>query len=100
MFLTLTPDIVLYTLSYLTLPDVLKLYTLSHDTHDFLVDHESAVFHQLAVLHRFVTPGTTLEDAVADEHTVGGLLDGVTTWKELCMSAKFTCYMSGKLIRP
>lgn len=99
MFATLSPDVVLYTLSYLTLPDVLKLYTLSRSVHSFLLDHEPSIFHRLAILHRFVSSGTTLDDAVVEEHSLGGLLDGVSTWKELCTSIKFAFAAYSSLTR-
>ena len=84
MFSSLSTDIVLYTLSFLPLPDVVKLYVLSRDVTRFLTENETAIYHQLAIIHRFVAPGIALQDAVESERAVGGLLDGVTTWKELC----------------
>ncbi|KIP03648.1 hypothetical protein PHLGIDRAFT_121393 [Phlebiopsis gigantea 11061_1 CR5-6] len=84
MFSFLSPDIALYTLSFLPLPDVVKLYALSRNVFRFLTENEATIYHQLAIIHRFVTPGIALEDAVESERAVGGLLDGVTTWKELC----------------
>ena len=84
MFLSLSPDIALYTLSFLPLPDVVKFYVLSRSLFRFLSENEATIYHQLAIIHRFVAPGIALEDAVESERALGGLLDGVTTWKELC----------------
>ena len=84
MFSLLSPDIVLYILSFLSLPDVVQLYRVSRGVHRFLVDNESAIYHQLAVLHRFVTPGSSLEHLIKQDKTQGGYLNGTTSWKDLC----------------
>ena len=84
MLSSLPPDITLYLLSFLSLTDVVKLHALSRDFSDFLAANEATIYHQLAILHHFTAPGVALEDAVEREQAVGGLLDGVTTWKQLC----------------
>lgn len=84
MFAQLSLDIALYVLSILPLQDVVKLYVISRDTRQFLVDHEGAIFHQLAVLHRYVKTGTLLEDVVLSEKHRGNWLGEARTWKDLC----------------
>lgn len=79
-------DLSLYVLSLLEFKDICTLYLLSRNIRQFLINHESAIFHQLAILHRFVSVGIALEDAARAEEHRGGWLDGVQTWKELCTS--------------
>ena len=78
-------DILLHVLSFLEFKEVLALYLLSRDIHQYLADHEVAIFHQLAILHRFVSIGTALDDAIRIEEPYGDWLKGVHSWKELCM---------------
>lgn len=77
-------DLSLYVLSLLPFKDVVTLYRLSRDIRQFLIEHEASIFHQLAILHRFVTAGVTLEDATRAEDGRGAWLQGVQSWKELC----------------
>lgn len=77
-------DLSLYILSFLEFKDVFALYLLSRDIHHFLAEHETAIFHQLAILHRFVLIGVSLENATRAEEHRGGWLHGVQSWKELC----------------
>ncbi|KAJ3525472.1 hypothetical protein NM688_g8397 [Phlebia brevispora] len=77
-------DLSLYVLSLLEFKDVFTLYLLSRATNRFLVEHEGGIFHQLALLHRFIPIGVTLEDIANAEVDRGGWLNGVQTWKELC----------------
>lgn len=77
-------DLFLHVLSLLDFRDVLTLYILSRDIHQYLADHEAAIFHQLAILHRFVSAGVSLQEAVRAEEHHGDWLKGVQSWKELC----------------
>ena len=85
MFSSLSPDLSLYVLSYLGYQDALQLYSVSRATYQFCTDHEDALYHQLAVAHRFVKSGMTLEDGVALEISTGGYhVQGAQTWKDFC----------------
>lgn len=84
MFSQLSTDVSLYILSFLSLPDVLKLHRVSRDIHRFLEDNDTAIYHQLAIAHHFTSPGVSLDDVVECEQVRGGWLDGVRAWKDLC----------------
>ncbi|KAI0338343.1 hypothetical protein BDW22DRAFT_706508 [Trametopsis cervina] len=88
MFFTLSPDLTLYTLSFLPLRDICRLYLVSRSIRNFLLHHEDALYHQLAILHRFAVSGVSLEDTKAAEISRGGHhLKGVKSWKDLCREA-------------
>ncbi|GJF00181.1 hypothetical protein PsYK624_164600 [Phanerochaete sordida] len=84
MFSQLSTDTSLYILSFLPLPDVAKLYTLSRNIRHFLEQNETSIYHRLAVLHQFVSPGLSLDGVVEGERIRGDSLDGIRTWKDLC----------------
>lgn len=79
MFGLLPPDVLLNVFSFLSLHDIAKFNVLSRDARRFLLDHESEVYHQLAVSCRFVPSGYSVKDAVVPEPW----LHGVRTWKDL-----------------
>ncbi|KAI0338346.1 hypothetical protein BDW22DRAFT_706892 [Trametopsis cervina] len=88
MFFTLPSDLTLYTLSFLPLRDISTLYSLSRSIRNFLLQHEDALYHQLAILHRFAVSGVSLEDTKAAEISRGGHhLKGVKSWKDFCREA-------------
>ncbi|CAL1710654.1 unnamed protein product [Somion occarium] len=82
MLASLPSDLSLYILSFLSLHDISQLYVLSRKTRHFLLNHESEIYHQLAVSHRFVASGNSLQDAVLSE-APSKWLDGVKTWKDI-----------------
>ena len=84
MFWLFGSDLALYILSFLELKDVVTLYLLSRDVHRFLTEHEATIFHQLAILHRFVSAGTSLDDAVHAQDNKDEWLQGVQSWKQFC----------------
>ncbi|GJE88810.1 hypothetical protein PsYK624_048970 [Phanerochaete sordida] len=81
MVLTLSLDITLHVLSYLTLAQAARLHLLCRDTHRFLDDNEQAIYHQFAVSLHFAPQGLSLDDLAA-RHPVW--LKDVRTWKGLC----------------
>ncbi|EKM51760.1 uncharacterized protein PHACADRAFT_165090 [Phanerochaete carnosa HHB-10118-sp] len=80
MFLSLSLDITLHILSYLTLPDIAKLYRLCCHTRRFLCDNEDAIYHQFAVRLHFVPQGCGLGELIAKNPV---WLKDVKTWKDL-----------------
>jgi hypothetical protein len=85
MLFTLPADITLYILSFLPFQDIGALYTLSRSCGKFLEDNENALYHQLAVSHRFAALGVSLAYAVEKQLEKGGYhAKGTKTWKDLC----------------
>lgn len=85
MLRILPTEISLSVLSYLPLPTLCSLPTLSRQWLDFCSENQSAIFHNAAILHEFIQPKTTqLEDALSAY--VGSPWDGVTDWKDFCKS--------------
>ena len=91
MLTSLPSDVFLYIISFLSFQDLHNLYLLSRTCSDFITSHEDAIFHQLAVAHRFVSPGTSLGDVpypglVSRTHGGDASQLRVGSWKELCTS--------------
>jgi hypothetical protein len=86
MLSTLPADVTLHILSSLSFGDVNALYTVSKSFHKFLHNHQDALYHQLAIAHRYAVPGMSLADAVAAqiEEKGGGHLRSVNTWQSFC----------------
>ena len=85
MFLSLSLDITLHILSYLTLAEAARLHLLCRDTHRFLDDNEQIIYHQFAVSLHFAPPGLGL-DQLVNRHSVW--LKDVRSWKDLCESER------------
>ncbi|KAK7689563.1 hypothetical protein QCA50_007355 [Cerrena zonata] len=84
MFMVLPSDVLLHILLFLGSGDIARIYILSRGSHKFLVDHESEVYHQLAISCRFALSGCSLKDTILPEtHRDSSWLRGADTWKEL-----------------
>ncbi|KAH8079071.1 hypothetical protein BXZ70DRAFT_1012658 [Cristinia sonorae] len=82
MSLKLPADISLYILLFLPIRDICTVHLLSRRHRKLLKSIEEAIFHQLAVSHRFVPSGTSLDDAFAQNSLGDG--DGwPKTWRNL-----------------
>ncbi|KAI0073855.1 hypothetical protein K474DRAFT_135474 [Panus rudis PR-1116 ss-1] len=81
MLSVLPADISLHILSFLSLSDIANLHLTSRGNHRFLADHESEVYHQLAVSYRYVSPGTSLHEAIVAEYP-SSWLNGTEDWKD------------------
>ncbi|OCH92412.1 hypothetical protein OBBRIDRAFT_751376 [Obba rivulosa] len=82
--LTIPPDITLYILSFLSIPDLRCFSLISRDAHRFVTENEHSIYHKAAVLHKFVESETALEQALQVEQIRSGWLAGVRGWKDFC----------------
>jgi len=89
MFLSFPPDVSLYILSFVSLHDIHSLSLVAREARALIINNEPTVYHQAAIVHRFVPAGISLEKAKRAESQKGGWLDDVQSWKELCMSYYF-----------
>jgi hypothetical protein len=78
-------ELSLSVLSYLPLPTLCSLPTLSRQWFDLFSTHLSTIFHNAAIFHGYIQPDTKLLD---DALTVykGSPWDGATDWKDFCES--------------
>jgi len=85
MLRILPTEISLSVLSYLPLPTLCSLLTLSRQWLNFCSENQSAIFHNAAILHGYIQPKTTqLGDALSAHE--GSPWNGVTDWKDFCKS--------------
>ncbi|EMD32433.1 hypothetical protein CERSUDRAFT_126831 [Gelatoporia subvermispora B] len=82
--LTIPPDITLYVLSFLPIPDLRSFSLIARQAHRCVVTHEDSIYHRAAILHKFTESQTSLEQAVQDEQIRSGWLVGVRGWKDFC----------------
>jgi hypothetical protein len=72
-------------LSYLPLPMLCSLPTLSRQWLEFCSENEPAIFHNAATLYGYIQPkAVQLEDALSVYK--GSPWDGATDWKDFCKS--------------
>ena len=78
-------ELSLSVLSYLPVPTLCSLPTLSRQWFDLFSTHQSTIFHNAAIFHGYIQPDTILLD---DALTVykGSPWDGATDWKDFCES--------------
>ncbi|KAH9974815.1 hypothetical protein BGW80DRAFT_158680 [Lactifluus volemus] len=69
-------------LSYLPIPSLCSLFTLSRQWHHFLFENQWSIFHRAAILHGYIQPGLQLEDALA--RYTGSPWEGSIDWKDFC----------------
>jgi hypothetical protein len=85
MLRILPTELSLSVLSYLPLPTLCSLPTLSHQWLDFCSENQSTIFHNAAILHGYIQPQTLqLGDALSMYE--GSPWDGATDWKDFCKS--------------
>ncbi|KAI0084953.1 hypothetical protein BDY19DRAFT_909395 [Irpex rosettiformis] len=83
---TLPADLTIYILSFLSFADIVTLSVLARSYHHFIQNHEDALYHQLAVSHRYAKKGKSLEGLKGEKGVVR--VDGaVQTWKEFCRAS-------------
>jgi len=81
----LPTGLLLPVLSYLPLPTLCSLPTLSRQWLDFYSQNQSTIFRNAAILHGYIQPKSLkLEDALSAYE--GSPWDGATDWKDLCKS--------------
>ncbi|KAH9974812.1 hypothetical protein BGW80DRAFT_158313 [Lactifluus volemus] len=78
----LPSELSLNILSYLPIPSLCSLFTLSRQWHHFLIANQWSIFHHAAILHGYVQPGLQLEDALA--RYTGSPWEGSIDWKDFC----------------
>lgn len=83
MLHVLPVEISLAVLSYLPLPTLCRLSSLSRKWFDFLSENQSAVFHNAAIFHGYIHPETLLLEDALSVHK-GNPWDGATDWKDFC----------------
>jgi len=76
-------EISLVVLSYLPLPTLCPLPSLSRKWSDFFSDNQSTIFHNAAILHGYIHPETLLLEDALSTHK-GSPWDGATDWKDFC----------------
>ncbi|KAG8960275.1 hypothetical protein FRC03_006820 [Tulasnella sp. 419] len=76
----LPAELILKVLSYLPIQDIHAFQFLNHRCHDVVAANEGGVYRAAAIVHRFVTEATTLEEATRNE----SWLHNVSSWKVLC----------------
>ena len=81
MFTILSPDVLLNVLRFLGLPEISSISVVCRDSHNFVINHESEIYHQVAVTCRFAPSGCSLKEVVLSE-VESTWLHGVRTWKE------------------
>jgi hypothetical protein len=83
-------ELSLSVLSYLPLPTLCSLLTLSHQWFDLFSTHQPTIFRNAAIFHGYIQPGTMLLD---DALTVyeGSPWEGATNWKDFCESSILWC---------
>ncbi|KAI0305278.1 hypothetical protein B0F90DRAFT_1181970 [Multifurca ochricompacta] len=79
----LPPELSLNVLSYLPIPSLLPLSSLSHQWLDFLFVNQSKIFKSAALLHEFIPPGTLLLEDALSMYT-GNPWEGSMDWKDFC----------------
>ena len=86
MLSDLPADLTLYILSFLSFKHINALYPVSRSLFKFLHDHQDALYHRLAIAHRYALPGVSLADTVAAqlEKKGGGHLRDIDTWRDFC----------------
>lgn len=83
-------EISLVVLSYLPIPLLCSLPTLSRQWYNFFSKNQSTIFHKAAILHGYTQPGTLLlEDALSVYS--GSPWEGATDWKDFCESVPHLC---------
>jgi F-box-like len=80
----LPSELSLKILSYLPIPSLYSLFTLSRQWHDFLFANQWSIFRHAAILHGYIEPGLQLEDALA--RYTGSPWEGSIDWKDFCKS--------------
>jgi F-box-like len=80
----LPAELSLNILSYLPIPSLCSLFTLSRRWYHFLFANQSSIFHRAAILRGYTQPGLQLEDALA--RYTGSPWEGSIDWKDLCKS--------------
>ena len=83
----LPADLTLYVLSFLSFSDIATLHICSRAIHQFIDDHEEALYHQLAVSHRYAEKGRSLKEVRGKDTGMGtgmGTVKEVHGWKEFC----------------
>jgi F-box-like len=83
MLHVLPVEISLAVLSYLPLPTLCRLSSLSRKWFDFLSENQSAVFHNAAIFHGYIHPENLLLEDALSVHK-GSPWDGATDWKDFC----------------
>jgi hypothetical protein len=86
MLYVLPVEISLAVLSYLPLSALCPLYSLSRKWLNFFSDNESTIFHNAAIFHGYVPPGTLLLGDALSMHK-GSPWEGATDWKDFCKLA-------------
>ncbi|KAG8922774.1 hypothetical protein FRC02_011619 [Tulasnella sp. 418] len=76
----LPAELILKVLSYLPIQDIHAFQFLNHRCHDVVAANEGGVYRAAAIVHRFVTEATMLEEATRNE----SWLHNVSSWKVLC----------------
>ncbi|TDL20555.1 hypothetical protein BD410DRAFT_367015 [Rickenella mellea] len=82
MLSSLPPETVLKIFSYVYITDIHGLQLLSKFWDLFIRKHESTIYRECALIHRFAQPGIPLCDARGSDH--GAWLDDLDSWKDLC----------------
>ncbi|KAH9985659.1 hypothetical protein BJV74DRAFT_554300 [Russula compacta] len=76
-------EISLVVLSYLPIPSLCSLPTLSRQWYNFFSKNQSTIFHEAAILHEYTQPGTLLLEDALSVYT-GSPWEGATDWKDYC----------------
>lgn len=87
MLLSVSVDVLLYILSFLSVHDLRSFSLISQRAHSLIVDNEDTVYHQAALFHHLASPGVTIDNlrsSGASNVDGGAWLKHVRTWKELC----------------
>ena len=87
MLLSVSADVLLYILSFLSVHDLGSFSLISRQARTLIAENEDTVYHQAALFHHLAQPGVTIDDLRSSEglNVDGGAwLKHVHTWKELC----------------
>lgn len=80
----LSAELVLSIIELLPFPDVSSILQLNHDWYSFVQLHQSSIYRHCAVLHGFVAPGLSLNDATGVTHD--------SIWLELIQAGSWRAY--------
>ncbi|KAH9000891.1 hypothetical protein EDB86DRAFT_471386 [Lactarius hatsudake] len=82
MLHVLPTEMTLNVLSHLPIPSLLSLSALSRQWLDFFTTNQSEIFHSAALLHEYIQPELSLDDALSVNTSRPWA--GSTSWKDFC----------------